>query len=118
VEKVTEQGNVRMPVRIAGLLSIFVLLSGNLLHAAEELAPYRATEDIVYGHKDGLALTLDVLEPEQNRKGIGVILVSSGSWRSDKSDVPGQNEHRRDTDHWCQGLLKGGFTLFVARHGS
>ncbi len=47
-----------------------------------------------------------------------MILVASGSWRSAKSDVPGQEDRRRRGEHWCQGLLKGGFTLFVARHGS
>ncbi|WP_040593452.1 prolyl oligopeptidase family serine peptidase [Schlesneria paludicola] len=78
----------------------------------------RTTDDIVFGHKDGLALTLDVLEPEKNRKGVGLILVSSGSWASRKSDVPGEESHRMRTDHWAQGLLKGGFTLFVVRHGS
>ena len=86
--------------------------------ADDQPAPYRATEDVVYGHKDGLALTLDVLEPEQHRKGIGLVLVSSGSWKSEKSDVFEKEEQRRKHDHWCQGLLKGGFTLFVARHGS
>ena len=100
------------------VLCLAWLLSGGILRAAEEPAPYRATEDVVYGHKDGLAMTLDVLEPVHNRKGLGLILVSSGSWRSGKSDVPAQEEHRRKTDHWCQGLLKGGFTLFVVRHGS
>src|SRR3954453_17834037 len=86
--------------------------------ADEKPAAYRATEDIVYGHKDGLALTLDVIEPEQNPKGLGLILVSSGSWRSEKSDLPEDVERRRQHDHWTQGLIKGGYTLFVVRHGS
>ncbi len=79
---------------------------------------YHATEDVVYGHKDGLALTLDVIEPLSDRKGIGLILVSSGSWNSRKSNVLADEEDRRQNDHWMQGLLKGGFTLFVVRHGS
>lgn len=84
----------------------------------EKHAEYIATEDIVYGHKDGMALTLDVLEPKVGKKGIGLVLVSSGSWRSAKSDVQADEDRRRNEDHWCQGLLRGGFTLFVARHGS
>jgi len=75
---------------------------------------YSVVDDIVYGNKDGLALTLDVLTPEANAKNIGIILVSSGSWRSSKSDVPGQDEQRRNSEHWVQG----GYTLFIARHGS
>jgi acetyl esterase/lipase len=106
-------------VRLHRALSIpLFLLAAGALQAADGPARYRITEDLVYGHKDGLALTLDVLEPERSPKGLGVILVSSGGWRSAKSDVPGQDKNRRDNDHWCQGLLKGGFTLFVVRHGS
>jgi len=79
---------------------------------------YDSTEDLVYGHKDGMALTLDVLTPKQGAKGIGVILVSSGSWKSGKSDIAAENTRKRNQDHWAQGLLQGGFTLFVVRHGS
>ena len=59
---------------------------------------YDIAEDIVYGHKDGLALTLDVLTPKQNAKGIGLILVSSGSWKSSKSNVATDNVRRRNED--------------------
>ncbi|MEX2115010.1 MAG: alpha/beta hydrolase [Pirellulales bacterium] len=79
---------------------------------------YAVVDDVVYGHKDGMALTLDVLTPVEGAKGIGVILVSSGGWRSSKSDVPGADDGRRNREHWVQGLLQGGYTLFVARHGS
>jgi acetyl esterase/lipase len=80
--------------------------------------PCRIVEDVVYGHKDGLALTMDVLTPAENPKGLGVILVSSGGWRSGKSNVPGEDDARRQREHWVQGLLKGGYTLFIMRHGS
>jgi len=79
---------------------------------------YDAIEDVVYGHKDGLALTMDVIDPAVDRNGIGLVLVSSGSWISKKSDNLEEEEKRRKYDHWIQGLLKGGFTLFVVRHGS
>lgn len=79
---------------------------------------YDIVEDIVYGHKDGMALTLDVLTPKSGAKGIGLILVSSGSWRSSKSDIAEENIRQRNEDHWAQGLLQGGFTVFVVRHGS
>ena len=80
--------------------------------------PYVAIEDVVYGYKDGMALTVDVLTPRENAKGIGVVLVSSGSWRSRKSDVQVEEDRRRQHEHWVQGLLGNGYTLFVARHGS
>jgi hypothetical protein len=46
-----------------------------------EQTTYRAIEDVVYGHKDGLALTYDVLTPTTKAKNLGVIILSSGSWR-------------------------------------
>ncbi|MBI1783775.1 alpha/beta hydrolase, partial [Candidatus Sumerlaeota bacterium] len=79
---------------------------------------YRAVEDVVFGHKDGLALTFDVLTPEKDPKNIGVVLVSSGSWKSSKSDVQEENDRQRRGEHWVRGLLQGGYTLFVVRHGS
>lgn len=77
----------------------------------------RTIEDVVYGHKDGLAMTLDVMIPETKPKNIGVILIVSGSWKSKKSDLPSEEEALR-SQHWAQGLLNGGFTLFLVRHGS
>ncbi len=107
------------------LLCLIVALSCGTVLAAEEanssgltFTEYDIEEDIVYGNKDGMALTLDVLTPKQGSKGIGVILVSSGSWKSRKSNIDADNLRRRDKDHWGQGLLAGGFTLFVVRHGS
>ncbi|MBX7169068.1 MAG: alpha/beta hydrolase [Pirellulales bacterium] len=83
-----------------------------------EPVPYQVIEDVVYGNKDGLGLTLDVLTPERNPKGLGLVLVASGSWHSDKSNVMAENTKRRTGEHWVQGLLQGGYTLFVVRHGS
>lgn len=99
------------------IVSQFVA-SGSVRAADETPVGYHVTEDVVYGHKDGLALTLDVIEPLVDRKAIGLVLISSGSWVSRKSDVLADEEDRRQNDHWVQGLLKGGFTLFVVRHGS
>ncbi|MCP4641099.1 MAG: alpha/beta hydrolase [bacterium] len=101
------------------ILGIACLIASGTGHAGIEslIVPYTATEDVVYGQKEGMGLTLDVLEPEQNRKGIGIIAVSSGGWKSHKSNLPEEvAEFRRD--HWGMGLLKNGFTVFVVRHGS
>lgn len=79
---------------------------------------FRAIEDVVFGHKDGMALTMDVITPLVKSNGIGIVLVSSGSWNSRKSDVMEEEEDRRINDHWVQGVIQGGFTAFVVRHGS
>jgi acetyl esterase/lipase len=100
--------------------SLLVLVGLAAVRAADVTEPvkYTAIEDVVYGHKDGLALTLDVLTPQSGAKGIGVILIASGGFRSGKSDLLDDETRRRDGEHWIQGLLAGGYTLFVARHGS
>jgi acetyl esterase/lipase len=99
-----------------GLLALLICLTLHL--AAAEPVPHTAIEDVVYGHKDGLALTLDVLTPEKDAKGIGIVLVSSGGWHSEKSNDLTREVEGRKTEHWVQGLLQGGYTLFIARHGS
>ena len=101
------------------VLGIGCLISSGSGYADIEslIVPYTAIEDVVYGQKEGMGLTLDVLQPEQNRNGIGILLISSGSWKSSKSNVPEEvAEFRRD--HWGMGLLHSGFTVFVVRHGS
>ncbi|HIA48644.1 MAG TPA: alpha/beta hydrolase [Candidatus Hydrogenedentes bacterium] len=103
---------------------VFILGFGCYLSAVASYAgietlivPYTSTEDVVYGQKEGMGLTFDVLQPERNRKGIGIILVSSGGWRSEKSNLSEKVDARR-RDHWAMGLLHNGFTVFVVRHGS
>lgn len=102
--------------------ALFILAFATSLspaHAGIEslIVPYTATEDVVYGQKEGMGLTMDVLEPEQGRKGIGIVLISSGSWRSSKSNLPEEVAEFRQ-DHWAMGLLSNGYTAFVVRHGS
>ena len=67
--------------------------------------------DVVYGHKDGLALTFDVFKPASNSNGAGVLYIESGGWRSSWRPIE-QSRSRFDT------LLSKGFTVFVVRHGS
>lgn len=105
------------PACLAALL--LCMFAPAVCHAGiEELVvPYKATEDVVYGQKEGMGLTLDILEPESGRKGIGIVLISSGSWKSSKSNLPEEVAKFRQ-DHWGMGILHGGFTAFVVRHGS
>lgn len=102
-----------------GCLFIGCMMLCGAGHAGIEslVVPYKAIEDVVYGQKEGMGLTLDVLKPEQNGNGIGIVLISSGSWKSNKSNLPEEVAKFR-RDHWAMGLLHGGFTVFVVRHGS
>lgn len=101
------------------ILTIACLIPALTSHAGIEtlIVPYKATEDVVYGQKEGMGLTLDVLKPEKDGNNIGIVLISSGSWKSSKSNLADKVEEMRK-DHWAMGLLHGGFTVFIVRHGS
>ena len=73
-------------------------------------AENKITPDVVYGHKDGLALTMDVLTPPKPN-GCGVLFMVSGGWYSRYID-PNRAQER------FSPLLKAGFTVFAVRHGS
>ncbi len=76
-------------------------------HAVEvEIVP-----DVVYGHKDGMALTFDVLRPSSGGNGAGVLYMVSGGWVS-RHSPPADSVTR------FRALLDKGFTMFIVRHGS
>ena len=67
--------------------------------------------DVVYGHKDGMALTFDVFTPPGEPNGIGILNMVSGGWIS-RWTPPEQARPR------FEPLLDRGFTVFAVRHGS
>ena len=72
--------------------------------------PVKITGDVVYGHKDGLALTMDVLQPQTTNRA-GVLYLVSGGWSS-RYVEPTRLQKR------FIPLFRAGFTVFVVRHGS
>ena len=68
------------------------------------------TPDVVYGHKDGLALTMDLFAPSDSN-GRGVLFMVSGGWYS-RHIAPERSQSR------FRPLLDAGFTVFAVRHGS
>jgi acetyl esterase/lipase len=80
------------------------------LARAEEKSRIR---DVVYGHKFGMALTLDVLKPSK-QNGAGVIFMVSGGFNSDIAAV--------DAGFFGPVIFKPfldrGYTLFLVCHGS
>jgi acetyl esterase/lipase len=65
-------------------------------------------EDVIYGRKSGVALTMDVFTPKEPN-GLGVILVVSGGWFSaDEAINPG----------FFGDVTKRGYTVFAVVHGS
>ena len=65
--------------------------------------------DVIYGRKDGLALTLDVFPPSGKPNGAAVVLVASGVFNSAAKDIQ---------PIFTAPFVKRGYTCFVVVHGS
>jgi acetyl esterase/lipase len=66
-------------------------------------------EDVIYGRKHGMALTLDVFTPKDKPNGLGVIFVISGGWFS---------SHDAISPAFIDPFIKRGYTVFAVVHGS
>lgn len=68
----------------------------------------KRTEDVIYGRKYGMALTMDVFQPAQpNGRGI-LYMVSGGFFSAHENISPGS----------YRPLLERGYTVFAVVHGS
>jgi acetyl esterase/lipase len=64
------------------ILSLLALVLAGSYLAAEDAA--RRIEDVIYGRKSGMALTLDVFQPAKPN-GCGVLFLVNGGWLSSKA---------------------------------
>lgn len=92
------------------LLSLALLFGPLLAAQAAEEGGYTRQQDIIYGRKHGMALTMDIFRPKERANGLGVVFVVSGGWFS--SHAP--NGHASRFAH----LLERGYTVFAVVHGS
>ena len=92
-----------------GLVRI-ILLVNCLLVAVTSSADVTIKSDVVYGHKDGMALVYDVLMPD-SANGAAILFMMSGGWYS--SWAPPETRARQFKD-----MLDAGFTLIPVYHGS
>ena len=90
----------------AATLSLFCLATQLHAQSAASVIP-----DVVYGHKDGMALTFDVFMPRGEPNGAGILNMVSGGWVS-RWRAPEQARQG------YEALLDRGFTVFSIRHGS
>ena len=92
--------------QVACLLACLALTgSGNPLQADDTV---RRTEDIVYGRKDGMALTLDLFQPERPN-GAALLFLVNGGWLSSKETPLMVTIRPADYDPF----LRRGFTVFA-----
>lgn len=80
------------------------------LPTAQELTTATYMRDVIYGHRDGMALTYDVFKPKAPNGALVVNMVSAG-WHS----TWGPPEERQARYQW---LIDKGFTVVALYHSS
>ena len=60
------------------LLIVFVVVGTPIVRADDD---FKITPDVIYGHKAGMALTFDVVQPKKPN-GVGIMFMMSGGWVS------------------------------------
>jgi acetyl esterase/lipase len=92
------------------LLAAFAALAIAPAVLAQPNANYTRTEDVIYGRKYGLAMTMDVFAPKDKDRanGRGIIWCVSGGWFSNKPSGIGPG----------QEFVNRGYTVFAVVHGS
>ncbi|MCX7389816.1 MAG: prolyl oligopeptidase family serine peptidase [Planctomycetia bacterium] len=88
---------------------IGVIFSTGLL--AAPLDAIDVKPDVVYGHKDGMALSYDVFKPRKNSNGVGLLFMISGGWVS-------QWTPPEVAVGFFKPFLNAGYTVITVRHGS
>ena len=117
--QLTHDRSIRIGTRFRWSVALLALVACACSASVPRIgdAPARArqpsvTTDVVYGHKDGLALTFDVHRPAQ-LNGAGVIAIVSGGYQSSVE------MSRLIVDGYLSPLLnEKGFIVFAVRHGS
>jgi len=90
----------------ATMLTLFCLATPVHAQNSDSVIP-----DVVYGHKAGMALTMDIFMPPGEPNGVGILNMVSGGWVSRWTDP----ETARPR---YEALLDRGFTVIAVRHGS
>jgi len=95
---------------LLALLGILTLLSPPARSGLAQSKPeFSRTEDVIYGRKFGMAMTLDVFQPSSSN-GYGLILVVDGGWIS--SHDPSPNLPSIDPNGYA-AFVGHGYTVFA-----
>ncbi len=90
------------------IISILLLISSFSVYAQDTVS--FTQNEVIYGRKDGLAMTMLVLHPVKSNQR-GIVSIVSGQW----------NSSLRRTDRWIEiskMYLQKGYTVFLVAHGS
>jgi len=91
------------------VVALLLAAVGAQLASAQEADNFERKEDVIYGRKDGLAMTMDVFTPKENKNGAAIIFCVSGGWVS---------AHAAIHPSFVQEFLNRGYTVFAVVHGS
>jgi acetyl esterase/lipase len=98
---------------IMSLASLLLIsTAASLAHAADQPAMQRR-DDVIYGRKHGVVLTMNVFSPAKDANGAGIVWVVSGGWVS--AHEIARPEFRFSP---VNELVKRGYTVFAVVHGS
>ncbi len=92
-------------IRTCSLIGLFLICAWS---GASGQPTVRRTEDVVYGRKFGVALTMDVFQPA-NSNGCGILFLINGGWLSSK-DTPLMVTIQPD---YYRPFLDRGYTVFA-----
>ena len=92
-----------LPRLVALVLPLLCILPTH----AQTPADFTRTEDVVYGRKFGVALTLDVIQPAKPN-GYGIVYMVSGGWVSNHDGINPKG---------YAPFLDRGYTVFAVCHG-
>lgn len=92
------------------LVNAVVLVASLFAFISTSSANESISADVVYGHKDGMALVYDVIKPA-NSNGAAIVFMVSGGWYS--RWAPPENRAEQFSD-----MLDAGFTVIPVHHGS
>ncbi len=91
-------------------MTSFILVASLIAFSAGSSANESIDADVVYGHKDGMALVYDVIKPA-SPNGAAIVYMVSGGWYS-RWAAPQSRVER------FAYLLDAGFTVIPVHHGS
>ena len=102
------------------LIGVIILIPVCPLSAQQEDSDLKIESNVIYGMHSGLALLMDVYQPD-NLNGYGIIVIPGSGWHQLLSyDAKPLNDNPWYLSNiiGIQELLKNGYTLFIINHRS
>ncbi|MCX5769193.1 MAG: alpha/beta hydrolase [Candidatus Hydrogenedentes bacterium] len=97
-------------------LTLLIVLFMAATAGAEGEAAYRQTQNVIYAEVEGVGLLMDVFAPARDAaaaKGLGIVCVISGAWKSDRGMVEAYQKIGI-----IDILCAHGYTVFAVRPGT